>query len=85
MNTLNPVAAWREEKGLSRRETAIMSHLNYSQIAAAELGLVARLPRLFLEAITALDGPDQAVAISRAYHIWRTDQALIMTQHLANS
>ena len=85
METINPVVAWREDKGLSRRNTAILAHINYSQIAAAELGLVAKLPRLFLEVIATLDGPERVVAIERAYNEWRTAEAQTMTQQLAHS
>lgn len=85
MNTVNPVAAWREAKGLTRRETAIMTHLNYSQIAAAELGLVSRLPRALLNAITMLDGSDTATSMEISYHTWRTIQAQTVTQQLAHS
>jgi len=83
--TINPVVAWREAKGLSRGETAILTGLSYSQISAAESGLGSSLPLPFLETIAALDGPEQAHAIEQAYHDWRTAQAQAITQRLAKS
>ena len=75
MQHLNPVQAWREEHGWSRRDVAVLAHIGYSPVAHAELGIAAHVHRAIIALVRHTDGPAQADALVTAYAACRDGEA----------
>ncbi|HEY8393615.1 MAG TPA: helix-turn-helix transcriptional regulator [Thermaerobacter sp.] len=68
----NPITAYRERRGWTRRELALRTGLGYTQLTAVELGHPPRLPPGVLQAFEAL-GEDPG-ELAAAYQAWREAQ-----------
>ena len=75
VTTMNPLRAWRESRGLTRVQLSVIAAVSYSQIAAAESGHAAQLPRRIARAVARLDGEPAARELVTAFAQWRDEQA----------
>jgi hypothetical protein len=72
---VNPVVAFRNRLGWSRRQLALVAGCAYSVVAAAEVGLPEHLPAAIFMAIARIEGRGAAEAQAMAYESWRNEEA----------
>jgi transcriptional regulator with XRE-family HTH domain len=70
----NPFRDWREKRGLSRTEMAVLLNLSVSHIQAIETGMPNRPFKKFVRNLAASAGPDLADQLVADYATWREAQ-----------
>lgn len=70
----NPFRDWREERGLTRTEMAVLLGTGVSQVQAVESGMPNRPFKAFVSAFAAVAGTELADKLVEAYATWREEQ-----------
>ncbi|MCL5116952.1 MAG: helix-turn-helix transcriptional regulator [Firmicutes bacterium] len=70
----NPFRHWREERGLTRMEMAVLLGTGVSQVQAVESGMPSKPFKAFVSAFAAVAGTALADKLVEEYATWREEQ-----------
>lgn len=74
----NPVKAWREAKGFTPEQLAIVADISFDTVRYVETGKSKTLPPSWREVVALLGGDYDALA--REYDLWRKQETARLLQ-----